>query len=43
MSAPYRNFWIIVAMTVSATVLANLSSKPEVTSGNLTRLISYRW
>ena len=33
MSAPYRNFWIIVAMTVSATVLANLSSKPEVTSG----------
>ncbi|WP_312807414.1 SH3 domain-containing protein [Agrobacterium cavarae] len=35
MSAPYRNFWIIVAMTVSATVLANLSSKPEVASGRI--------
>ncbi|WP_296067478.1 SH3 domain-containing protein [uncultured Agrobacterium sp.] len=35
MSAPYRNFWIIVAMTVSATVLANLSSKPEVVSGRI--------
>jgi len=33
MSAPYRNFWIIVAMTVGATVLANISSKPEVASG----------
>lgn len=35
MSATYRNFWIIVAMTVSATVLANLSSKPGVTSGKI--------
>ncbi|MHC2259029.1 SH3 domain-containing protein [Sinorhizobium meliloti] len=29
MSASYRNFWIIVGMTVSATVLANLSAKPK--------------
>ncbi|WP_245260856.1 SH3 domain-containing protein [Agrobacterium sp. 10MFCol1.1] len=35
MSAPYRNFWIIVAMTVSSTVLANLSSNPEVASGRI--------
>jgi hypothetical protein len=35
MSAPYRNFWIIVAMTVGATVLANISSKPEVASGKI--------
>ncbi len=35
MSAPYRNFWIIVAMTVGATVLANISSKPEVASSKI--------
>ncbi len=35
MSAPYRNFWIIVAMTVGATILANISSKPEVASGKI--------
>jgi len=35
MSAPYRNFWIIVAMTVGATVLANISSEPEVASGKI--------
>ncbi|WP_234893714.1 SH3 domain-containing protein [Agrobacterium vitis] len=35
MSAPYRNFWIIVAMTVGATVLANISSKPQVASGKI--------
>ncbi|WP_311273289.1 MULTISPECIES: SH3 domain-containing protein [unclassified Rhizobium] len=35
MSAPYRNFWIIVAMTVGATVLANISSRPEVASGKI--------
>jgi hypothetical protein len=29
MSAPYRNFWIIVGMTASATFLANISSKPK--------------
>lgn len=29
MSAPYRNFWIIVGMTASATFLANISSKPN--------------
>lgn len=35
MSAPYRNFWTIVAMTVGATVLANISSKPEVASSKI--------
>jgi uncharacterized protein YgiM (DUF1202 family) len=35
MSASYRNFWIIVAMTVGATVLANISSKPEVASSKI--------
>ncbi|MGV1926547.1 SH3 domain-containing protein [Agrobacterium tumefaciens] len=35
MSAPYRNFWIIVAMTVGATVLANISSKPEITPSKI--------
>ncbi|SDK39532.1 SH3 domain-containing protein [Agrobacterium fabrum] len=35
MSAPYRNFWIIVAMMVGATVFANISSKPEVASGKI--------
>lgn len=35
MSAPYRNFWIIVAMTVGATVMANISSQPEVASGKI--------
>ena len=35
MSAPYRNFWIIVAMTFGATVLANISSKPELTSSKI--------
>jgi hypothetical protein len=29
MSAPYRNFWIIVGMTAGAIVLANFSAKPE--------------
>ncbi|MCG5487090.1 MAG: SH3 domain-containing protein [Sinorhizobium meliloti] len=29
MAVTYRNFWIIVGMTVSATVLANLSAKPK--------------
>lgn len=35
MSAPYRNFWIIVGMTVGATVMANISSKPEVASSKI--------
>ncbi|MDK1376473.1 MULTISPECIES: SH3 domain-containing protein [unclassified Sinorhizobium] len=34
MSASYQNFWIIVGMTVSATVLANMSAKPERTASS---------
>ncbi len=29
MSAPYRNFWIIIGMTAGAIVFANFSAKPE--------------
>lgn len=41
MSAPYQNFWIIVAMTVGATVIANISSKPEVASGKISSSSSH--
>lgn len=29
MAASYQNLWIIVGMTVTATVLANMSAKPK--------------
>ena len=34
MTAPYRNFWIIVGMTAGAVVLANISEKPRTSSGS---------
>lgn len=34
MTAPYRNFWIIIGITAGAVVLANLSAKPGTSSGS---------
>lgn len=34
MTAPYRNFWIIIGMTAGAVVLANLSAKPRTSSSS---------
>lgn len=36
MSAPYRNFWIIVGMTAGATFLAHISSKHKTPHGENT-------
>ena len=36
MTAPYRNFWIIIGMTAGAVILANLSAKPKTSSRSTT-------
>lgn len=35
MTAPYRNFWIIIGMTAGAVILANLSAKPKTSSRSI--------